>query len=149
MYGVMKKKNMIGKLFAEITLLLVLLSCLSSCSKKASGTSYNLYFQVDLTDTTNHDLLHLDGSKDFSTFNVLVVNSGAGYMAADIICPVCQHMIGHSLSTSGQEYFWQCGFCNSLWYSDGTPFTKDGNDIKIQLNTYPTTQERNMLDINF
>jgi hypothetical protein len=137
----MTKKKLTQKSPPEIIILLLLLMYLTACSKKDQNNYVPPVFQIDLADTTYHYLLHADGSLALANLNIIVGYSGADYLAAYAICPVCGNTINFSYSSGT---VWVCGRCGSNWDADGLPGWHVAN---IPLKVYTVSQSGNIITV--
>jgi rubredoxin len=146
----MTKSKLIQKTFPGIVILFLLLCQLISCSKDNQNSDNSQIFQVNLTDTIYHDLLHKNGSVVDYGNNIIVGNSGLNYEAADRQCPVCgaNKIVFLNQVTFNINYYyhiWECTNCLSTWDATGD---QNYTITPVPLKIYTVTQSGNILTVH-
>ena len=137
----MIRSKTLKKALSRIIVLLLLSFYFISCSKKDQNNDSNNIYQIDLTDITYHHLLHSGGNVVLSDYNVVIYNTGSGYIAAEAICPVCGNP-----KISYYNGQWNCEFCSHIWEPGGVPVWPIG--ATKHLEVYSVTQSGNILTIH-
>jgi len=104
-----KKRNSFLKIFFEIIFLFLLVQYLTNCSKKVQNNIDTQVVQIDLTDTTYHDLLHNGGSLIISKYDIIIGCKKSIYYCANSKCPNCGGTI--IFDANHMMDYWVCPYC--------------------------------------